>query len=47
MSRNGLVIEDDNDITQLVRLQLAGLSCETTVRNSDDVPTYTSEGRRL
>ena len=33
MSRNVLVIEDDNDIAQLVRLQLAGLSCETTVRN--------------
>jgi DNA-binding response OmpR family regulator len=33
MSRNVLVIEDDNDIAQLVRMQLAGLACETTVLN--------------
>ena len=33
MSRNVLVIEDDNDIAQLVRMQLVGLSCETTVLN--------------
>lgn len=33
MSRNVLVIEDDNDIAQLVRMQLAGLVCETTVLN--------------
>ncbi|PTB17947.1 DNA-binding response regulator [Trinickia symbiotica] len=33
MSRNVLVIEDDNDIAQLVRMQLAGLACETTVVN--------------
>jgi DNA-binding response OmpR family regulator len=33
MSRNVLVIEDDNDIAQLVRMQLAGLSCDTTVVN--------------
>jgi DNA-binding response OmpR family regulator len=33
MSRNVLVIEDDNDIAQLVRMQLAGLSCETAVVN--------------
>lgn len=33
MSRNVLVIEDDNDIAQLVRMQLVGLACETTVLN--------------
>lgn len=33
MSRNVLVIEDDNDIAHLVRMQLAGLACETTVLN--------------
>jgi DNA-binding response OmpR family regulator len=33
MSRNVLVIEDDSDIAQLVRVQLAGLSCDTTVVN--------------
>jgi DNA-binding response OmpR family regulator len=33
MSRNVLVIEDDNDIAQLVRVQLAGVSCDTTVVN--------------
>ncbi|MGU7779192.1 winged helix-turn-helix domain-containing protein [Burkholderia sp. PU8-34] len=33
MSRNVLVIEDDNDIAQLVRMQLAGLACETIVVN--------------
>ena len=33
MPRNVLVIEDDNDIAQLVRMQLAGLACETVVVN--------------
>ena len=33
MSRKVLVIEDDNDIAQLVRMQLVGLSCEATVVN--------------
>ena len=33
MSRNVLVSEGDNDIAQLVRMQLAGLACETTVLN--------------
>jgi DNA-binding response OmpR family regulator len=33
MSRNVLIIEDDNDIAQLVRMQLAGLACETVVVN--------------
>ena len=33
MSRKVLVIEDDIDIAQLVRVQLAGVSCETTVVN--------------
>ncbi|OYD59924.1 UNVERIFIED_ORG: response regulator receiver domain-containing protein [Burkholderia sp. CF145] len=33
MSRNVLVIEDDNDIAQLVRMQLANLACRTTVLN--------------
>jgi len=33
MSRQVLVIEDDDDIAQLVKLQLAGLSCDVRVIN--------------
>jgi DNA-binding response OmpR family regulator len=33
MSRHVLVIEDDDDIAQLVKLQLSGLACEVRVAN--------------